>query len=601
VGVGLTAAMGLCVALLPSWPSAFYDSGIMFRSGLLSPHRNSKGHRRGSDKAPNRLLFLREGVHATITVREFEDAVTLYTNGKPDASSHHDMSTQALLGVIPLLVHPRPRDVAVVGWGSGVTVYAASLVPGIRRLDVMEIEPAIVEGSKYFHGVNGAVERDPRVSITYDDARSHLLTIKRQYDVILSEPSNPWMAGVAALYTADFYAAVRKRLRPGGILGQWLQTYGVDRRTLRLVFRTLLASFPHVQLWVLDDGNLLLLGSDRVTLPALEPIRRAYEKSPRLARLVGRYGPGRRPANLLGCYMLGRAAIARLGGHGDPEVLTDDRPVLEYWALRGLQGTWRGHLKWLWEARMANNAVMPPTRKALPEGGAEALVGATALIKDRPRLRVRVIDWALAKLPDSPGLLLARAKALVAAGRLDQALRMADATPASAGELARGMRLVRARALFHEGKAAEALVVLDSLPGYRPAVVQWYRFEAAQRLRRYAMAWGALEDLARRIKAGRDLDALRIGRSLLFGAVRDLAHASGDHRRAVRLYRAAGPGTPGAFQRLVGLAESNLALGQGPRASAALDALLQFRPAPRWVRQLCPKIRALNHATGPCP
>jgi spermidine synthase len=145
-----------------------------------------------------KLLYYREGAAATVSVKKLTGTTTLAVDGKVDASNRSDMLTQKLVAHLPLLLHDNPRDVMIVGLGSGATVGSALQHP-IARADVVEISPEVVEASRYFAAENYDALKDPRTNLIVGDGRSHLLLAERKYDVIISEPSNPWIAGVAAL------------------------------------------------------------------------------------------------------------------------------------------------------------------------------------------------------------------------------------------------------------------------------------------------------------------------------------------------------------------------------------------------------------------
>jgi spermidine synthase len=165
---------------------------------------------------PQRLLFWEEGPTATVSVHQ-----ALYrflrANGKTEASTGPDMHTQLVAGHLPLLLHGAPRRVLVIGLASGITVGAVARHP-VERIDVVEIEPAMTRAAQFFRRENRDVLADPRVTVVIADARSYLLTRADRYDVIISEPSNPWIGGVATLFTSEFYALAARRLAPGGLM-----------------------------------------------------------------------------------------------------------------------------------------------------------------------------------------------------------------------------------------------------------------------------------------------------------------------------------------------------------------------------------------------
>jgi spermidine synthase len=168
----------------------------------------------------------------------------LIISGKTDASSHGDMKTQTLSGHFPLLFHPDPKKVMVIGLASGVTAGEALNYP-IDQLDVLEISQEVVTASDYFRPWNSDVLSDSRTNLIVQDGRAHLQLTDQIYDVIISEPSNPWMAGLATLFTKDFFELGKEKLNDRGIFVQWLQTYQIDWETVQLIGRTFTDVFPN--------------------------------------------------------------------------------------------------------------------------------------------------------------------------------------------------------------------------------------------------------------------------------------------------------------------------------------------------------------------
>jgi predicted membrane-bound spermidine synthase len=195
-----------------------------------------------------------------------EETLTLAVNGKPDASSHEDLPTQILAGHVPLLLAPRPRDVLIIGLASGVTAGSALAHP-VRRLDVVEIVAAMPEATRLFEAWNHDPLSDPRLHLIVDDARSYLSYTRQRYDVIISEPSNPWTAGTGALFSRDFYARAAAALEPDGVYLQWLQTYELGDETFAAVVRTFRRTFPHVYAFQGNDTDLFLIGTARPLEP----------------------------------------------------------------------------------------------------------------------------------------------------------------------------------------------------------------------------------------------------------------------------------------------------------------------------------------------
>ncbi len=206
------------------------------------------------------------------------ESLLLRVNGKTDATSVGDLATQVLLAHLPMLMKPEAPDVLVVGLGSGVTVGSALRHPDVKRVDVVEISPEVIEATrKHFGPVNNHALDDARTHLTLEDAKSFLQTTDQKYDVIITEPSNPWMAGVAAVFSQEFYEDVRNRLKPGGLAAQWLQTYETDDRTVDLVVSTFSEVFPFVGIWHAGATDIVLIGSMEPFRPDASVIARRFQ------------------------------------------------------------------------------------------------------------------------------------------------------------------------------------------------------------------------------------------------------------------------------------------------------------------------------------
>jgi spermidine synthase len=184
----------------------------------------------------------------------------LFNSGKADASSHGDRSTQALSAHIPLLFHPHAQNVMVLGLASGMTPGEMLLYP-IQRLDIVEINDQVVSACRqFFQPWNNRCLSDPRTRMIIQDGRNHLALTRDSYDVIISEPSNPWMAGLANLYSLEFFQQAKVRLTADGLFAQWIQAYEMDWETFALLGRTFTAAFPRSALIKVGPVDYLLLG-----------------------------------------------------------------------------------------------------------------------------------------------------------------------------------------------------------------------------------------------------------------------------------------------------------------------------------------------------
>ncbi len=258
----------------PDWPPGLLSRGwyrdfgalqdTLARTGWWAALRQGKSllahQRRGQE-----VVFQGEGVGGFTTVeRETTSMGTvewaMFNSGKADASSHGDRSTQTLSGHLPLLFHPGARNVMVLGLASGMTSGEVLLYP-VERLDILEINAQVVEACRrFFAPFNRDCLNDPRTRLIVQDGRNHLALTGERYDVIISEPSNPWMAGLANLYTLEFFQLVRQRLTDLGIFAQWIQAYEMDWETFNLLGRTFAAVFGDGALFKVGPGDYLLLG-----------------------------------------------------------------------------------------------------------------------------------------------------------------------------------------------------------------------------------------------------------------------------------------------------------------------------------------------------
>ena len=225
VTAGAAVAVIAVLFALPRWDPELMSGGAYKYAPYLRGGDLETGLLSGE------LLYYREGASGTVTVRRTAASTALAIDGKVDASNDADMLTQRLLAHLPLVLHPAPRQVAIIGLGSGVTAGSA-LAHDVTRVDVLEISPQVVEASAYFSRENNEPLRDPRLNLIVGDGRSHLKLGSSQYDVIVSEPSNPWMAGVANLFTREFFDAAKARLAPKGLLCQWAHTYDISAEDL---------------------------------------------------------------------------------------------------------------------------------------------------------------------------------------------------------------------------------------------------------------------------------------------------------------------------------------------------------------------------------
>ncbi len=304
-----------------------------------------------------KLLFYRDSINATVTVQQLDDLIFLKVGGKTDASSGLDMGTQILSAHLPLLIHPNPKSIFVLGLGSGITLGHAGRYP-LSVIHCAEIDPAVVEGARLFRRYNFGIHDDPRVRIFNGDGRNVLLASTRQYDVISSEPSNPWIAGIAALFTQEFYQLAKQRLAPGGIMCQWLHLYRMFPSDVKLILKTFHEEFPYVSVWSSIPGDLLLIGSmqphelscERLAQRMREPAIQEALKPVHVER----------PELLLQLFLLGNEEIEQLTADV-AWVHRDDQPFIEFSAPKALYigQTFHTNYDGIWRFKSTPKAIAP--------------------------------------------------------------------------------------------------------------------------------------------------------------------------------------------------------------------------------------------------
>ena len=272
--LGLIGIGCMLIVIFPNWRTDLLSRGwyrdvdalkadldrVGWGEALIKGAERIADQRQGLD-----VVFQGEGASGFTTVeKEITSLGTvelaMFNSGKADASSHGDRSTQTLSAHIPMLFHPGAQKVMLLGLASGMTAGEILLYP-VEQLDVLEINEAVtIACQKYFHPWNNGCLEDPRTRLIIQDGRNHLALTRQCYDVIISEPSNPWMAGLANLYALEFFQLARQRLTADGLFAQWIQAYEMDGETFSLLGRTFAAVFPNSALIKVGPVDYLMLG-----------------------------------------------------------------------------------------------------------------------------------------------------------------------------------------------------------------------------------------------------------------------------------------------------------------------------------------------------
>lgn len=258
ISLAVPAAAGLVLCFyFPHWDRLLLAEGRYNRFEQIGIDLDSVGWWESLFNGPQiltryherELVYYGDGIGGFTTVLKYASplgniAYSLINSGKPDASSYGDMRTQTLLAHFPMVFHRNPKTVMVLGLASGITAGEVLCYP-IDRLDIVEINNQAVAASRFFTPWNNNVLSNPRTRLIIQDGRAHLELTEQSYDVIISEPSNPWMAGLASLFTRDFFELAKNRLNPNGIFVQWFHSYQMDWETFSLLGRTFAQVFPN--------------------------------------------------------------------------------------------------------------------------------------------------------------------------------------------------------------------------------------------------------------------------------------------------------------------------------------------------------------------
>jgi len=348
------------------------------------------------------VLYYREGLTVTVSVHRIPSSDYIYfrSNGKIDGS-YGDALSQLMTGYIPMMLHPKAERVAVIGLGSGMSAHALATFP-VKTIEVIEIEPAMIEASKFFdrasakleqlpggvkfpaeltgrvwydaqnkliyyegvmddaarsklmnlsqdHDYRGAIDtlyrharnsrhggvlRDKRVRVIPTDGRNYILATPESYDVITAEPSNPWIAGIANLYTREFYRVISSKIKDDGIFAQWFHNYSMSPDDFRMVFRTFAESFPYVSLWSMKESDFLLVGSKHTQVFDYEALKKIYDSNPTLKSDLDYIGLSDIYA-VQGLYRMNRDGFLAFSKGAD--INTDDGAQLEFSAPKNLR------------------------------------------------------------------------------------------------------------------------------------------------------------------------------------------------------------------------------------------------------------------------
>jgi spermidine synthase len=338
-GRGATVAAACGAAALVGAVALQLDGGRLWDREYLAIWRNNtretfdSPERRRDALANTDVLYFFQGSNETISVVEARGGYRGFiVNGRSEASNARgDIQCQRTLGHLPMLLHPDPRRVFVLGAGSGMTLGATTLHPEVESIVLAEIEPGVLPATRTFDDFNHRALDHPRVRIVFNDGRNYLATTSETFDVITADPIHPWSGGAAYLYTTEYFALAASRLRPGGVIAQWLPIYELTPEDVATVVRTFAANFRYTMVWLTHWDTELLGSHEPIVID--EAALAARIARPAIAEDLAAVDMGSADA-FLSYFLMGTSGcreFARLG-----RINTDDNLSLEFSAPRSM-------------------------------------------------------------------------------------------------------------------------------------------------------------------------------------------------------------------------------------------------------------------------
>jgi spermidine synthase len=598
IGLAAAAAALALAILLPAWPKGMLAQGAGFYAaiygtaqGLLDAEKNSK------------LLYYEDGIATTLSVDQQGPYRFYRSNGKTDASTDPgDMANQLLLGHLPMLAHPDPKDVFVLGLGTGVSAAAIARYP-VRSIEIADIEAGARNATRLFAAENRNILADPRVRFLVADGRNALLARKKRYDVILSDPSDVWVAGVGNLFTLEFYELARSRLNPGGVMVQWFHGHSLPPEQMKLIVGTFRSVFPHASFWRPNRGDVILMGTVEPTPWNLERIRGRIAGVPGVNDDLVAMGFWH-PLSIFAPFVLDGEDLTRMLT-GVEALHSDNRPVIEYLSPRagyedtttindaGVQALQTKTLpaiaafeeardldaraRYLLGFAMASIGRTDPAIRLMEESVRGEVTDAKFLVGLGNQYRAK--GWnAKAAAAFARALVVDPADVEAAARLADTQLALGDDAAAETtlrAALGRtrddaGLALALGRLLLEAGRGAEASPLLA------PALAKEPGNAALQLTAGEALAAAGQADAA--AAALRQASSLAPQDAAAQKAAADALAALGDLDGARAAYALASQLDPADAAALVGLAGVELKRGDNAAAQAARDAALAIDP-----------------------
>ncbi|MFO0755014.1 MAG: fused MFS/spermidine synthase [Byssovorax sp.] len=484
--VGLALAAGLLLTAegpTAAWRHSPIGAGRVDSAALKSP-ANLQDFRNETRRA---IRWQAEGLESSVAL-DARNGLAFVLNGKADGHVRGDAATQVMSGLVGAILHPAPRKAMVIGLGTGSTAGWLGAIPSMERVDTSELEPAMLHVARACAPVNRDVLDNPKVKVFLGDAREQLLVSRERYDLIFSEPSNPYRAGIASLFTDEYYQAVAERLEPGGIFLQWVQAYEIDARTIKTIYATVAKTFPVIETWELSINDMLLVATKEPIVYDVPRLRLKVREEPYRAALSNAWGASDLEGFL--AHYVARPSFARLVAEREEgHINTDDLTPIEFGFARTVGAATGVHGQPLRNLARERHEERPEIPDGLVDWqrvdeqyldfvtgeGAhpEAFPGAPPVITQRVKalthwynqdFKAVIDEWPVQKNPSAPLELLIPADALAEMGdegALPFLERLRKSRPSEADA-------VLARLRFRQGRVKEATdALVASFTRYR--------------------------------------------------------------------------------------------------------------------------------------
>ncbi|MFC1501570.1 fused MFS/spermidine synthase [Elusimicrobiota bacterium] len=325
---GITVIIVLGILFNPGLNKYVLSSGAFIYAPQYMGFKNYKDY--SENCRFHEMLFYKDGISATITVYEtpWEERF-LRTNGKTDASTGKDMITQLLHAYIPILFSSKnPKNTLIIGLGSGITAGAMATCRSIEEIDCVEIEPAVADAAKYFSKFNKHIMYSDKLKLIFTDGRNYLNSTDKKYDIIASEPSNPWISGISSLFTKEAFELSKNALSENGIFCQWFYSYSMSEKDFKMVMNTFASVFPYTMLTTTTSNDYFLIGSLNPIIIDYKKVHEIFETNTEMYKDLIMIELGHPFKLIAKTYMLNDEEFREYSR--DAEMHIDDLPTLEF-------------------------------------------------------------------------------------------------------------------------------------------------------------------------------------------------------------------------------------------------------------------------------